>query len=518
MRFVSERSGVVITLVAALVVGGMGTLVRTFWLPGSLGLAAAVAALAFVAYWDRRDPAVALIGVGAASFAISLLILTLVASSLEGIAKTNFEAWQGDGDLAYDGWYSAIVRSASVAAFGGIPGLGGLAACLAFVVPWRDRRGRRPLDPRRVALAVGVPVAVASLWLLIARPSPPGHEMAALLELPGPGPILRLGIALVIALGCVATARTWVAGARHAWTCGAALAVTLAAIALLVVSFGDGSRTRLDVGSSIATSLPAVAFALLLVGFLSNVQLETSRMRRASDRAEEVLGGRAEIASMLAHEVRGPVATIKGLAATTGGSYEKLSDDERREFVGLIEEEASRLLDVVDQTSLALKIDARTLTIEGRPQDLATVVRDAVDKAAVGDHPVATALVEELTVTVDRRWLAVAFRQGIENAARFSPPGAPIEVSTRAEGGLAVIEIADRGPGIPPERAVEVFSRFARWRPPGYEDRQGSGLGLFICRGILAEHAGDASLDARPEGGTMLRLTIPLTEPPPMEG
>jgi two-component system sensor histidine kinase KdpD len=291
-----------------------------------------------------------------------------------------------------------------------------------------------------------------------------------------------------------------------AWIVGALVPVSQ----IQGATFGMGLVRWVD---AFAVVVPAIAIA----GFLVADRREVTRMRRASDRAEEILGGRAEIASMIAHEVRGPVATIKGLAATTSGSYEKLSDDERREFVGLIEDEASRVLDVVEKTSLALKIDAGTLTFERRPHDLAAVVRDGIEKATVGDHPVTTAFADDLTVTVDRRWLAVAIRQGIDNAARFSPSGAPIEVSTRSAGGLGVIEVADRGPGVPPERSGEVFSRFARWRPPGYEDRQGSGLGLFICRGILAEHAGDASLEARPEGGTMLRLTIPLS-PPPMEG
>ena len=379
-------------------------------------------------------------------------------------------------------------------------------AAIAFLlaVPWRERRGQRPVSAFRVVVVAAVVTSAIVLALAVLLRN-------ASVGIDDPGPIAS-ALAVIAAVGSVvAGSRELLASSPNAphpylgvaWIVGALVPLSQ----LQGATFGMGVARWVD---AVAIVVPVVALA----GFLAADRSEATRMRRASDRAEEVLGGRAEIASMLAHEVRGPVATIKGLAATTAGSYEKLSDGERREFVGLIEGEAIRLLDVVDQTSLALKIDARTLTIDRRPQDLATVVRDAVDKAAVGSHPVATTLAEGLTATVDRRWLAVAVRQGIDNAARFSPPDAPIEVSTRTEGGLAVIEVADRGPGVPAERADEVFSRFARWRPPGYEDRQGSGLGLFICRGILAEHAGEASLEARPEGGTMLRLTIPLDAPP----
>jgi signal transduction histidine kinase len=80
---------------------------------------------------------------------------------------------------------------------------------------------------------------------------------------------------------------------------------------------------------------------------------------------------------MLAHEVRGPVATVKSLAATTLQSYERLNDDERKEFVGLIEQESSRLLDTVTQASLAMKVDAQTVGVDLRQIDVAEVVREA---------------------------------------------------------------------------------------------------------------------------------------------
>ncbi|HEX6131801.1 MAG TPA: HAMP domain-containing sensor histidine kinase, partial [Actinomycetota bacterium] len=267
-------------------------------------------------------------------------------------------------------------------------------------------------------------------------------------------------------------------------------------------TFGLSAARWLDLA---AVAVPAVVLAATLAG------ARTDRLRRlaAGARADEILAGRAEIASMIAHEVRGPVTTIKGLAATTSGSYDRLSDDERRDFVGLIENEAARLLDVVDQTALALRLDAGTVSFQRRAEELAPIVAEAVDRAPTDPHPVALDLAEGVVANVDRRWLGNAIGQGVSNAARFSPPDAPIDVRLRVEGGHAVIDILDRGPGVPAERRDEVFGRFVRWRPPGYEDRQGSGLGLFICRALLAEHAGDASIGITAEGGTMLRLRLP---------
>jgi signal transduction histidine kinase len=503
----STRRAALIATAIALVVGVLllgGDRYASERLGSAIGAAGAtafcaVAGIASARYLRGRDPHALFVAVGSAVIGIVGLIAVVVGA--------------GDVDRVAEPSTVGVLASAGPLIENAVPptmwtaawAIGSIGFLLA--VPWRERRGRPPVRPARVVvITVALTSVIASgIAIGLGDSSVDGTD-------PGPVAIafaFFAAVALVVA--GVREFRALSSSAPHpqlgvAWIVGALVPVSQ----IQGATFGMGLVRWVD---AFAVVVPAIAIA----GFLVADRREVTRMRRASDRAEEILGGRAEIASMIAHEVRGPVATIKGLAATTSGSYEKLSDDERREFVGLIEDEASRVLDVVEKTSLALKIDAGTLTFERRPHDLAAVVRDGIEKATVGDHPVTTAFADDLTVTVDRRWLAVAIRQGIDNAARFSPSGAPIEVSTRSAGGLGVIEVADRGPGVPPERSGEVFSRFARWRPPGYEDRQGSGLGLFICRGILAEHAGDASLEARPEGGTMLRLTIPLS-PPPMEG
>jgi signal transduction histidine kinase len=113
-------------------------------------------------------------------------------------------------------------------------------------------------------------------------------------------------------------------------------------------------------------------------------------------------------------------------------------------------------------------------------------------------------------VAFDLRWIVEAVRQLVDNAAKFSPPEAPIAVATRIENGAATIEVVDRGPGIPPERRDEVFDKYPNWRPDGYEQAAGSGLGLFLVRGIVDAHRGDVGIVDAPGGGTMLRIRIPM--------
>ncbi len=455
-------------------------ILRSFGLPGGLewvatGLLVASVGIAVVAYRGTRDPALLYVGTGAALLATHELLVLAVLSTAAL-----------DQDLSVG----------ALATYGSLITRAGFAAGLLLVVPWRDRRGKPPPRPVRVAgIAIGG-LLVADLFLLVAGPEDASFGG------------VRPGLIVVSILLAAAGLRLAIRARTAATTWFAAAAFAAAVYTLAGFSFIGTEPIFASLGVSVRGAMALCIGGFVLVGMLQTIHFERSSMRRATDRAEEVMGGRAEIASMVAHEVRGPVATIRGLAATTSGSYDRLSDDERREFVGLIEQEAARLLGVVDQTSLALKIDAGTLGIERRTHDLVPIVREAVATASLGSHPIEIDAPGAILASVDRRWLAEAIRQGVDNAARFSPEEAPIIVRLREDGPLAVIEVTDRGPGVPPARREEVFGRFARWRPPGYEDRSGSGLGLFISRGILAEHGGEASLDEAAEGGTMLRLRL----------
>ena len=226
---------------------------------------------------------------------------------------------------------------------------------------------------------------------------------------------------------------------------------------------------------------------------------------------DEELRTRVELVSKLTHEIRGPASTIRGLVATTLQHYDGLDDAERREFLELIRREADRLERAVEQVALALRLDAGTVRFDRRRQDLGAIVREAVDAVDVGGHPLATD-VPFVEAPVDAALLGLAVRQLVENAAAYSAPDAPISLRLRAEQGDAVLEVVDAGPGIPSDRREAVFERFADWRPVGYEDRPGAGLGLFLCRAIMREHSGDAWVTDGPTGGTMLVARVPLRE------
>jgi signal transduction histidine kinase len=218
----------------------------------------------------------------------------------------------------------------------------------------------------------------------------------------------------------------------------------------------------------------------------------------------------AELVATLTHEIRGPVSTIRGLVATTLTHYDGLNDGERREFLELIRHEAQRLERTVEQIAAALKLDAGAIRWDRRSHDVGELVRATVDEVDLGTHPVELEVESGLRVSVDATQLPFAVGQLLDNAAGFSPPDAAISVRVHRDDERAVIDVIDGGPGIPGEQREAVFERFAAWRPPGYEDRPGTGLGLYLCRAIARAHGGDASIVDAPSGGTMLTVRLPV--------
>jgi two-component system sensor histidine kinase KdpD len=132
--------------------------------------------------------------------------------------------------------------------------------------------------------------------------------------------------------------------------------------------------------------------------------------------------------------------------------------------------------------------------------------------AQLRDHPVTTSFPRDLPlVAVDEILLEQVFVNLLENAAKHTPPGTPIEVGAEAGAGEVIAYVADRGPGIPPGEEETIFRKFYRGGGGG----GGIGLGLTICRGIVTAHGGKIWAENRPGGGAIFRLSLPVIGTPP---
>jgi signal transduction histidine kinase len=454
-----------------------------------VGFGLATAAIAFTRYRSSGDTHPLFVGA-----ALLVVAVQTVTFDQHWMLANLDSAWEGTAFSSL-GWFAGwLVASAG----------------LVLARPWWDRRGRRPLRGPLVLGTAASLLFIADVILIALRDPLPRVKNVQLI---GGSPFAETSAShwalggTVVVLLVIAARREMAAGgdvrSPHLWLAAAWMLAAAGQVALLAhpVSYRP---------IIVPAETAIIASVLLaLVAFLAPQRAEASRARRATDRAQEVMGGRAEIAAMISHEVRGPVSTIRGLAATALSHYDRLSDDERRELLDLIEQESRRLLATVTQASTALKVDAATVSYDIRTHDLGRAVREGIAAADVGDHPVSDDLAGG-EFAFDLRWIAEAVRQLVDNAAKFSPPQAPIRVVSRIEDGGATIEVVDRGPGIPPARRDEIFDKYPNWRPEGYEQAAGSGLGLFLVRGIVDAHHGEVVIVEAPGGGTMLRVRIPV--------
>lgn len=233
------------------------------------------------------------------------------------------------------------------------------------------------------------------------------------------------------------------------------------------------------------------------------LEMETERLRNA-------------LLSAVSHDLRTPLATITGAAGIlVDGSG--VPEATRQDLASSILDEADRLNRLVANLLDLTRLEAGAIALQRELQPLEEVIETSLARLErqLRDHPVVTHLAKDLPpIAIDGILVQQVLVNLLDNASKFAPAGTPLELSAFAERGDLVVEVSDRGPGIPPGEEERIFAKFYR-AGEIHQSQRGSGIGLAICRGIVELHGGRISARNRPGGGAIFRLTIPL---PPEEG
>ena len=232
-----------------------------------------------------------------------------------------------------------------------------------------------------------------------------------------------------------------------------------------------------------------------------------------------------QFAADASHELRTPLTTIRGYAELYGQGA--LGPDQLPNAMRRIDEESQRMSRLVAELLELARLD-RTSSLNLTETDLAVLVRDAAADASAVEpgRPVQAEAPDRLVVVADEPRIRQVLANLLANVREHTLPGTPVALRLSPAGGGALIEVADAGPGMPPEDAARAFDRFHR----GARDRfrqaagkhadkhggqnagrveNGSGLGLSIVQAIAAAHNGHADLVSAPGHGTRVRVWLP---------
>ncbi|HTK55733.1 MAG TPA: ATP-binding protein [Gemmatimonadales bacterium] len=277
-------------------------------------------------------------------------------------------------------------------------------------------------------------------------------------------------------------------------------------------------------GSGVATLAEADRRTLELLArhaALTLERLSLSEQREQAEVAVEAERLRATLLSSISHDLRTPLASIEGAGSTLLEQTTPLPPAVSRELLTTIVEESQRMTRMVTNLLDMVRVESGLLTARKSwvpLEEVIGVARLRLD-AQLREYPVEVHLpADPLLVPIDELLMEQVVVNLLENAARYTPAGTSITVSARRAGDAVEVEVADRGPGIPPGEEEAVFRKFHRLGGADRSDpaaRAGTGLGLAICRGVVTAHGGKIWVERRPGGGASFRFTLPAGDPPP---
>ena len=221
---------------------------------------------------------------------------------------------------------------------------------------------------------------------------------------------------------------------------------------------------------------------------------------------------RADFVSLVSHELRTPMAAVIGAARTLQQRWRELSPEHRESFLDLIAGETNRLADLIGDVLDTSRIEAGTFSFRFAEVDLGRLVTDAVATAQVSQDEVqlrADVRPPLPEIRGDGERLRQVLTNLIDNAIKYSPAGAEVEVRAYQEDGLVRIDVRDSGPGIAKDDQKLIFEKFGRVTGSG-ATRPGTGLGLFIARSIAEAHGGALDVDSAPDQGSTFTLELPV--------
>jgi two-component system sensor histidine kinase KdpD len=241
---------------------------------------------------------------------------------------------------------------------------------------------------------------------------------------------------------------------------------------------------------------------------------EVERLQKTALEAQVVVETerlRSSLLGSLTHDFQTPLAAIMGSASSLLDLQGKIDPGQAQEMLANIYDEAERLSRLVNNLLDISMLQTGYLKLHKELQPLEEVVGAALNRLEkrLAGRPITTSLPADLPmVPLDASLAEHIFINLLENSLKYTPPGSPLAIAAVSNDGEIEVEVADQGPGLPPDDLEKIFEMYYR----GTEDigQKGYGLGLSICRAIVQAHGGRIWAANRTGGGAAIRFTFPL--------
>jgi two-component system sensor histidine kinase BaeS len=287
-------------------------------------------------------------------------------------------------------------------------------------------------------------------------------------------------------------------------------AAGVAALVALVVALGMSRRiTRPVVRMIEAATAVGSGDRAARVGSI-RAPVELINLGRTFDQMADALARQEQLRRYLvadvAHELRTPVAVLQaGHEALLDGVVEPSPAQ-----LASLRDEVLRLARMVDDLQALAAAEAAALQLTMKPADLADMAAVAADSLAGRFESSQISLERQLApapVRADGRWMHQVITNLLANAAKFTPPGGGVTLSTAVAGDRAILSVADSGVGIMPDELPHVLERF--WRGTNVRGTAGSGIGLAVVDELVRGHAGELQIRSQPGQGTVVVVSLP---------
>jgi PAS domain S-box-containing protein len=252
------------------------------------------------------------------------------------------------------------------------------------------------------------------------------------------------------------------------------------------------------------------------------VALRASFVRDGAHRLEEVVvvmrevgrrkridGARADLISTVSHEIRSPLTSVKGFTSTLLSKWDRFSDEQKRVMLQTINYDADRVTRLLGDLLDVSRLEAGRLELKRQEVDVVALATDAVMRLRLDaeQHSLEVTFPDGFPkVTADPNRIEQVLMNLVENAIKYAKPG-KVTVSGVDESDVVRVRVADEGEGIPPDHLPHIWTKFYR-RGSG-ERRSGTGLGLYICKGIIDAHGGELMVEESSPTGTVFAFTLP---------